>query len=375
MATSRNPLDAQYLSPETAERIRRRLLDWYRANRRELPWRGASDPYAVWLSEVMLQQTRVETVRPYFRRFLDAFPAISDLAAADLQTVLKMWEGLGYYARARNFHEAARRVAEEFDGRVPDRWDEFKSLPGVGEYIASAVLSIAFGRPRAVVDGNVKRVLARLFRVDAPVNRSPAEKIFRELSRQLLDVEHPGDSNQAIMELGALVCVPRNPACGGCPLSEECRAFRADAVSDYPRREKKKAIPLRVESAGVLRRDGRIFVVRRPPEGLLGGLWELPTIPAAKGETPHEALPRRFREEFGIRSVAVAEFLGTVRHVYTHFRLELHAFRCVYTGDAPLPGDADSTRWIDPGDPGELPFHGAALKMLSLLEKKDRKRS
>jgi A/G-specific adenine glycosylase len=356
-------------APESTERIRRKLLAWYRANRRNLPWRGMTDPYRIWLSEVMLQQTRVETVRPYFRRFLKTFPTISDLAAADPERVLKMWEGLGYYARARNFHAAARRVATECGGRVPDRMADFRKLPGVGEYIGAAVMSIAFGQAHAAVDGNAKRVLARLFRVEPPVNSSSAGTVFRELAQSLLDPEDPGDWNQAVMELGATICAPRNPACPECPLSGDCRAFRDGAAEAYPRREKKKPIPLRVESAGVLWREERIFVVRRPPRGLLGGLWEIPAVPPARNDTPHAALSRRYRDEFGIGPILISKYPGTIRHAYTHFRLELHAFRCIYTGEAPLPEDAETIRWIDPRDPGDLPFHGAALKMLALLGK------
>lgn len=353
---------------ETAARLRRRLLKWYGKNRRDLPWRRSGDPYAIWLSEVMLQQTRVETVRPYYRRFLETFPTLLDLAAADLETVLKMWEGLGYYARARNFHKAAGRVVDEHGGRVPDTWEAFRALPGVGDYIAAAVLSIAFNGPYAVVDGNVKRVLARLFRREEPVNRPAAHPVFRRMADRLLHVDRPGDFNQALMELGALVCTPRNPDCNRCPLSEDCRSVRDGVVDNYPRREQKAQTPQRRQAAAVVERDGHILVTRRPPEGLLGGLWEFPTAVPVDGEGPEAALARTLWERFGLQA-AVAAKVGTVRHVYTHFRLELIIYRCRYLGGEIAAGvDGNAARWIEPGTAGELPFHRAALKVFALLE-------
>jgi A/G-specific adenine glycosylase len=367
---TRNPDPIPRLGEDLILRLRNHLLEWYRSHRRDLPWRNTADPYAIWLSEVMLQQTRVETVRPYFRRFMDRFPTIQDLAAAELETVLKMWEGLGYYARARNFHKAANQVVSEFGGRVPDTMEAFRNLPGVGEYIAAAVLSIAFGRPHAVVDGNVKRVLARLFRMEQPVNRSSAHPVFRELSGQILDPEAPADANQAIMELGAMVCAPRNPDCSACPLADDCRAFRDGVAGEYPRREKKKAVPVRRQAAGVFQRNGRVLVVRRPAEGLLGGLWEFPTvsaIPADSQASLASALAEGLGNRFGLGGVVVGELLGTVHHVYSHFRLELLVFRCTDM-DGETPPDGADVRWVEPGIAGELPFHGAALKVFSLLE-------
>jgi A/G-specific adenine glycosylase len=206
-------------------RLRRRLLSWYDVHRRDLPWRRTREPYRIWVSEVMLQQTQVRTAIPFYRRFLQQFPTPAHLARADEQSVLKCWEGLGYYARARNLHRAAARVAAS-GGRVPDEWDAFRALPGVGNYIAAAVLSIAYGRPHAVVDGNVKRVLARLLALDLPVNAPAALRAFQAEAERLLDRRRPGDYNQALMELGALVCTPRAPDCGGCPQDTQCDRTR-----------------------------------------------------------------------------------------------------------------------------------------------------
>jgi len=204
--------------------FRKRLLDWYAAHHRILPWRKTRDPYAVWVSEVMLQQTQVGTVIAYYERFMDRFADVAGLARADLQAVLKIWEGLGYYARARNLHRAAAVVCARHGGQVPDTWDQIRALPGVGPYIAAAVLSIAYHRPLAVVDGNVKRILARLFRIDAPVNVSSAAPVFQRKADELLERRQPGAFNQAMMELGAVVCRPRNPDCSHCPVSAHCRS-------------------------------------------------------------------------------------------------------------------------------------------------------
>src|SRR5512137_2692101 len=223
------------MSPADVARLRRRLLEWYQRQRRPLPWRETHDPYRIWVSEVMLQQTQVKTALPYYRRFLRQFPTLRKLAGADLGDVLKRWEGLGYYARARNLHRAAGMLAAGSGGRIPDRWDDFRALPGVGDYISAAVLSIAFDRPHAVVDGNVKRVLARLLAMAAPTNQTASHKIFQAEADRLLDRRHPGDFNQALMELGALVCAPTSPSCTLCPLIRCCAAHRGGTVARYPR--------------------------------------------------------------------------------------------------------------------------------------------
>ncbi|MCP4575420.1 MAG: A/G-specific adenine glycosylase, partial [Deltaproteobacteria bacterium] len=210
-------------------RIQKKLLDWYKKHHRSLPWRNTSDPYGIWVSEVMLQQTLVKTVIPYYNRFLSAFPEPEALAEADLQKVLKLWEGLGYYARARNLHRAAREIMEFHGGAVPKDRTLLKALPGIGDYIAAAVSSIAFGKPHAAVDGNVKRVLARFHKTALPINDPASGKVFRNAAEAFLEKSNPGEFNQAMMELGALVCTPKNPSCHDCPLARECRAFKEKA--------------------------------------------------------------------------------------------------------------------------------------------------
>ena len=243
--------------------LQKQLITWYRANQRDLPWRRSNTPYHIWVSEVMLQQTQVKTVLNYYHRFLTKFPGIQRLAAADLQAVLKAWEGMGYYARARNLHRAAKTVMQDHGGRIPDQWETFRSLPGVGDYIAAAVLSIAFNQPYPVVDGNVKRVLARLHKIYAPVNRPGSDKQFKKAAARLLDPGRPGDFNQAMMELGALVCKPRNPLCDACPITRMCRAYQTRQVDQFPKRQKLKATPQYHIAVGVIYKNRRVLITRR----------------------------------------------------------------------------------------------------------------
>ncbi|MCG8687105.1 MAG: A/G-specific adenine glycosylase, partial [Desulfobacterales bacterium] len=228
------------------------LMNWYKENCRTLPWRSNVSAYGVWISEVMLQQTQVKTVIPYYLRFMENYPDIESLANADLEPILKAWEGLGYYARSRNLHKAANIVVRDMDCIIPDDFDQFLSLPGVGDYIASAVQSIAFGRPHAVVDGNVKRVLARLLCLKTPVNQSNAHKQYKSHANHLLYENDPGTYNQAVMELGALVCTPKNPDCTNCPLRGLCKAFSQNKINEFPVRIKRKKVPTHHIAVGIV---------------------------------------------------------------------------------------------------------------------------
>jgi A/G-specific adenine glycosylase len=357
------------LTPGDIRRLRRRLLAWYAENRRRLPWREARDPYRIWLSEVMLQQTQVQTVLPYYRRFLKQLPTLRRLAAADLDTVLKLWEGLGYYARARNLHRAAGLLAAGGKGRVPDRWEEFRALPGVGDYIAAAVLSIAFGRPHAVVDGNVMRVLARLLAMAVPVNASGSRRMFQAQADRLLDSRRPGDFNQALMELGALVCTPASPGCAACPLIASCTAHRNGAVGRYPRRLASRAVPEARIAVGVVYKNGRLLITRRPARGLLGGLWEFPGGKLQRGERPEAACVREIKEEVNL-DVVVVEPLAQVRHAYSHLRVQLHVFACRFAaGRVRLNGPVDH-RWIRVGQIDRFAFPKANHRFIPLLKQR-----
>ncbi|MFO7706777.1 MAG: A/G-specific adenine glycosylase [Desulfobacterales bacterium] len=357
------------MRPADIPLLRRRLLEWYERQRRRLPWRETRDPYRIWVSEVMLQQTQVKTALPYYRRFLKRFPTLRKLAGSDVGDVLKLWEGLGYYARARNLHRAGALVLECHGGRVPDRWEPFRALPGVGDYIAAAVLSIAFNRPHAVVDGNVKRVLARLLTLTDPVNQSAARGVFQAEADRLLARRRPGDFNQAMMELGALVCTPASPQCAICPLAPLCAAHRGGATARYPSRAAPRPVPEFEAAAGVVFKNGRVLITRRPEQGLLGGLWEFPGGKLRRGESPAAACAREIKEEVDLE-VVVESALALVRHAYSHFRIRLHVFRCRFAaGRVRLKGPV-AHRWVRVADLDRFAFPGANRKFIPLLSQR-----
>ena len=352
---------------QTCMELGKSLVLWYNRNKRDLPWRRGKDPYAVWVSEAMLQQTQVQTVIPYYHRFLDRFPDLASLARADLQSVLKLWEGLGYYSRARNLHRAAGVVVEKENGRIPDTWERFRRLPGVGDYIAAAVLSIAFDQAHAVADGNVKRVIARLFLVDAPVNQASSHRVFNALAGQLLDRRRPGRHNQAMMELGALICTPREPRCGDCPVARFCQAPRRDMVRLYPRRTRRRPLPVRRMVAGVVFKKGKVLLVQRPEQGLLGGLWEFPGGVLDEDLDPAEACTGQLQRAVNLQ-VAIGRRLGAVSHAYTHFRLEMDVHLCRWiSGRVRLNGSV-RFKWLSPPRIEDLPLHGAAHKVLAMVK-------
>ena len=314
----------------------------------------------------MLQQTQVATVIPYYFRFLDMFPTIKDLAAADLEQVLKMWEGLGYYARARNFHKAARIVAFEKGGKVPDSLEAFTALPGVGDYIGAAVQSIAFGHAFAVVDGNVKRVLARLFCDDTMVNLPAAHKQFKKHADTLLDRHRPSAFNQAVMELGALVCVPAKPKCGICPVAQYCCAQIRHLTEAYPKRRKTKKVPTHQIAVGVIVKNGKVLITRRKLDGLLGGLWEFPGGKLKKGETAEAACAREILEETGL-TIRIGPHLTRVNHAYTHFKINMDIFLCrAAAGRVRLNGPIDF-KWVTLKELDRFAFPKANLKFIPML--------
>lgn len=348
--------------------FQQRLVRWFKIHQRNLPWRKTDDPYKIWISEVMLQQTQVATALPYYLRFIHRFPVISDLAEADLETVLKMWEGLGYYARARNFHKAAGMVVEKFNGQVPVQLEIFKTLPGVGDYIGAAVQSIAFNHPHAVVDGNVKRVLARLFCLDTPVNHASSHKKFLKYADSLLLKKKPGMFNQAMMELGALICSPKTPRCQNCPVSGLCEAFSLEKTALFPKRIKSKKVPVHTIAVGIIADGQKILITRRPIEGLLGGLWEFPGGKVENQETSEAACIREIKEETGL-GVKITGYLTRIHHAYTHFKIKMDVFYCrKINGRTRLNGPIDH-RWISLGDIGRFAFPKANNKFIPLIEK------
>ena len=348
--------------------VRRALLSWYRKTRRDLPWRRTRDPYRIWVSETMLQQTRVETVVDYYERFLARFPDLHSLATADTDEVLGEWAGLGYYGRARNLQTAARQVVEEWGGEMPDDVEGLRSLKGVGRYTAGAVASIAFDRPAPVVDGNVTRVLTRLLGIrEAVQSRAVVNRLWEE-AEALARGRSPGDLNQALMELGATVCTPRSPLCEVCPVAAHCQARESGDPEAIPvKRPRPK--PKRLEAAAAfLERRGKVLAVRRPPRGLLGGLWELPGGELEAREIPEEGLARSMREHLGL-TLSGTEKLGTVRHVFTHRVLHLHVFRARGAAGRVRLAGFDAHRWLPPARLTELPQSALMGKALRLVNR------
>ncbi len=358
-------------SQERYAQIQKALLDWFARSARDLPWRRTSDPYAIWISEIMLQQTRVQAVVPYYERFLSRFPTVEALAHAHLDAVLKLWEGLGYYSRARNLHQAARRIVAHFDGRLPATREALLSLPGIGRYTAGAIASIAFGRREPVVDGNVTRVLCRLFRIHDPPKDAAVQRKIWSLAGKLTPEDRPGHFNQAMMELGREVCQPRHPSCDECPASHICEARRHNEQDSLPVRTPKKRLPSHIVAVGVIYRDGRILIDKRKPEGLLGGLWEFPGGKKRRGESVEAALRREVREELAI-TIRVGRLLTVVDHAYSHFRVHLHAFECTCVSGVPRCLACDDFKWVRPQDLGRYAFPAANHRIIEILRMRKR---
>ena len=351
--------------------VRRRLLPWFARTARDLPWRAEPrQSYAVWVSEIMLQQTRVETVIPYFRRFLARFPDPESLAQAPLQDVLKLWEGLGYYSRARHIHKAARILVEQHAGRLPADPAKLATLPGLGPYSVAAIASLAFGLPLAVLDGNVIRVFSRLLALPDDVRRPATRNKLQDLAAVLLLKDRAAACNEAWMELGALVCTPRKPQCPQCPLQSICRAARFKSPEAYPRKKPKMKVPHKIVGAAViLDRRNRILIAQRKAEGgLLAGLWEFPGGKQAAGESMPQCIRRELREEMGIE-IEVGPHLVTVPHAYSHFTIELHAhFACIRSG-RPRHLDCAGHAWTTRDGFDDYPFSKADHGIIHALRK------
>ena len=316
-----------------------RLLDWYGQHGRRLPWRGARDPYEIWVSEIMLQQTRVETVIPYFQRWLRAFPTVKALAAASEQDVLNVWEGLGYYSRARNLHRAARILAAEDNGTLPRDLAGLRALPGIGRYTAGAIASMAYAADEPTLDANIRRVLARLFNVEQPADSPAGENRLWELARSHLPKGRAGDFNQALMDLGAMICLPKNPRCLICPLMDVCEARKLGLQEQRPVLKPKKPVPHFVHAAGVIIQRSRVLLALRPSKGLLGGMWEFPNG-RVEGD-PARGLKAVLQTGYRLK-VRREAALGVVEHAYTHFRVTVHAFRCA----ALEPSRGPNLKWV-----------------------------
>ena len=334
-------------------RLSSRLLHWYDKNKRILPWRlrGLS-PYAVWVSEIMLQQTRVETVITYYEKWLRLFPTVQALANASEHDVLNAWEGLGYYSRARNFHKAAKLVVEKYNGELPRDLDELRKLPGVGRYTVGALASIVFSLDEPALDGNLKRVYARLFDVSESIDSTEGEKILWQLAKDNLPKGKAADFNQALMDLGAVICVPKNPRCLICPVMKECQACANGTQDLRPVKKIKKAVPQYVHAAGVIIKQEMVLLAQRPSAGLLGGMWEFPN--GRVDQNPAQELAKVLKAGYNLRLGAkrkIQEF-GKFQHAYTHFKVTVHAFLCEL---ASIP-KAENLKWVMLQDLADYPM-------------------
>jgi len=335
-----------------------RLLAWYGIRGRDLPWRNTRDPYRIWLSEIMLQQTTVKAVIPYYQKFLTAFPAVAALAEAPLDKVIALWAGLGYYSRARNLHRAAQTVVSDFGGSFPSTVAELMSLPGIGRSTAGAIVSIAFDRPAPILDGNVRRVLVRLFAYEGDPRSAAAERQLWAWAEALASKDQPHDYAQAIMDLGATVCVPRDPACPDCPLVGFCQARRMGHERRLPASRPGKRVPVRHQVALLIERDARYLVRPRPAEGFLGGLWEFPVADRAAAELPLSAAGR-LAGELGLAAAGVV--VGRLKHAYSHFTLELEVVGV--QGAQLLRVSEGGWQWRSAKELVVTPLHGAHRKV------------
>ena len=358
------------MAAPSARDVRSGLIHWFDAHRRDLPWRRTRDPYRILVAEYLLQRTRVASGAPYYERFLARFPDVRTLASASEDDVLRAWEGLGFYRRARNLHRAARAIVEGHGGRVPEGAAVLAELPGIGPYTAGAVASVAFGERVPAVDGNVGRVLARLYRIETDVTKGEGRERLRTLARQLVPPSRPGDFNQALMELGATVCTPRAPRCRDCPLERLCLARKAGVQASLPRLAPRRIPASARVGFGLVESDGRVLMVRRSAEGLLGGLWSLPGGEVDTGVDPRESLRAMIHKQAGIR-VRVREEVSAIAHAFSHRRWAGAIYRCEPL-DTFAPSEA--ARWLSPREARDLPlvkFQRQALERMRTAPRLD----
>ena len=342
------------------------LLLWFEKEGRNLPWREVDDPYAIWVAEVMLQQTRVETVIPYYVRWLDKFPTLEQLASAETDDVLRLWEGLGYYRRAHNLHRAARIICEKYRGMMPQEPAELKALPGIGRYTAAAIASIAFGKRVVAIDGNLRRVISRIINYDLDATTASAERQFQTWASRHIPESYASAFNQALMDLGATICISKNPTCSKCPISSYCESFVLGIQNQRPVKRRKPEIPHYVVSAGILRRDGKVLIGRRPVGKLLGGLWEFPGGKCLQDESLDDCLVREWQEELNML-IEPGGMVGVFHHAYTHFKVTVHAIECSAADDVPNANVHSEIRWVDPDCLGEFPMGKVDRAIASLI--------
>ena len=343
----------------TADRdsVQNILLTWFAANKRDLPWRVDYSPYHIWISEIMGQQTQMDRVVEYFNRWITRFPNITVVAEASELHILKAWEGLGYYSRAKNIQRTAKRLVAEGDGQIPADEKLLRALPGIGPYTAAAILSIAFNQPAVLLDANVERLFARLLDIDQPVKQAEVQAQFRKLAEFLLPESQARQFNQALMEFGALLCRPKNPNCSSCPLRDHCRAYQQNTVARRPvARKKEKKVEITM-ACGIIRHNGLYYIQQRMAGDVWGSLWEFPGGRLNQGETPEQAALREIREETEF-AVNRLDLFATVVHHYTKYRVTLHGFTCRLTGTQikPVLHAASQYHWVDADSLGDFPY-------------------
>jgi len=360
-SASREPFPLADAGVRTA--FRRRLLSWFDVSKRDLPWRTNRDPYAIWISEIMLQQTQVATVIPYFARFLERFPNAAALAVADEQDVLRAWEGLGYYRRARHLHQAAKRLVSDFEGILPQDADQVRALPGFGRYTANAVLSQAFDAKLPILEANTRRVISRLVGIEADLKTRDAEAQLWHWAEQLLPSNRVGDFNQSLMELGALVCKPEQPRCEECPAREACFANLNHAQDRIPARTARPALTEVREVALVIRRGDKVLLVQRPLGGRWGSMWEFPRT-VVEGDI--EMAASKLLAEIGI-DAALGQELVVIRHGVTRFRIRLACIEAAWTAGDLAPGSYVEGRWLDPASLEGYPVSRPQRRLADLV--------
>lgn len=343
------------------QQFQRLLLRWFDSHgRKHLPWQENKTPYRVWISEIMLQQTQVSTVIPYYQRFMQRFPDVLSLANAHEDDVLLHWAGLGYYSRARNLHRAAKMVVQTFKGKFPDNLTDLMSLPGIGQSTAGAILSIAFNHPTAILDGNVKRVLARFHAITEPVNHKLVENTLWELASKYTPSKRVADYTQAMMDLGATLCTRSKPACNTCPLVKHCRGYQLGISASLPKKKVSKKLPVRQATFLLLKKHQRILLVKRPAKGIWGGLWSLPEI---AGEVSKQEI-RLFCRQHYQAAVNHVQALAAFRHTFSHYHLDITP---VVVEVASMPGkimEADEQIWYNPSEPEEVGLPRPVQKIL-----------
>ncbi|MFA5842175.1 MAG: A/G-specific adenine glycosylase [Candidatus Gracilibacteria bacterium] len=353
--------------------LQRALLRWFTLNQRDLPWRHTYAPYDVWISEIMLQQTQVKTVLPYFERWIKTFPTIQSVASAQEEKILKLWEGLGYYSRARNLQKAAQKIVKNHHGKFPENYEDILALPGIGRYTAGAIASIAYNQPQPILDGNMIRVIARLLAEKRNTRKPQLQAQFWAIAKSWIPAKDARNFNQAMMELGALVCTPKSPDCKNCPLKKQCHAYALDLAESLPNRGKsQKKVEIKVVAAILVKKTIRasslIFIQKRPQQGLMGGLWEFPGGKVKPKESLKDALCREIREELGIEISNLRPFLN-IKHSYTKYNVDFHTFLVDCTGEKIKQKEEIDHAWVPIEKLSKLPFPAANVKVIKALVK------